>query len=508
MLSKIFNIKVAIVSILFFLVIFTRFVKLNWGNDFFMNPDENNMAISIFQMSFNNLNPHFFAYGQFPLYLTFFTTPVHNFSNIILTLRFWSATFSCFSVWFLYLISKNIFKNVFSRLIFIILLIFNPGLIQLSHFGTTESILIFVFVLNIYLSQKFLKKPKIIYLVLAGIISGFGLASKISTLILTGPIFLVLLFNFIKNKKITEFFSKTILFSILVLLVTFLLSPYNFLNKTEFISSMNYETSIATGNIKVFYTNQFLNTIPYLFQIKNIFPYTNGIFVFIFSGLGLFYFFKNKKYKDNLWLLILIPSLIYFLYNGQLYVKWTRYMAPIFFIFPLLTVYFFDQFKIKFIKYLLVFISIIPGIIFLNLYFQPDIRVTASEWINKNIPQNANILSESGNVINLPLKNNNLKINNFDFYNLDNNPKSVSDLYADINNSNYIFVPSRRVFKNQTNSNFPNSWRYYQDLFSGNLGFFKLKEFNSKTDFLLNSENAEETWSVFDHPTIYIYQKT
>lgn len=492
---------------LFSLVIFTRFIKLDWGNGFFMNPDENNMAVSVYQMSSENLNPNFFAYGQFPLYLTFFTAPHHTFSDIILTLRFWSATFSCLTVYFLYLISKNLFKNNLSQLIFIILLIFNPGLIQLSHFGTTESILMFVFVLNIYLSQKFIKTNKNVYIIIAAIISGIGLASKISALILTGPIFLVLFINLINNKKIISFLYKTLFFISIILTFAFLFSPYNFINKNDFISSMNYEVSVATGSIKVFYTNQFLNSVPYIFQIKNIFPYTNGIFVFIFSSLGLIYFLKNKKYKDKLWLLILIPAFVYFIYNGQLYTKWTRFMSSIFFVFPLLATYFIDQFKTKFIKYLITLVSIIPGIIFLTLYFQPDIRISASNWVNENINSTSAILSESGNVFNFPLKTNNPNIVNFDFYNLDNNPKLVSDLYSYIKNSDYIFVPSRRVFKNQSNQNFPNSWRYYQDLFSGNLNFYKLKEFKPKVDFLLNSEDAEETWTVFDHPTIRIYKK-
>ena len=272
------------------------------------------------------------------------------------------------------------------------------------------------------------------------------------------------------------------------------------------MSSANYEISVSTGKNKVYYTNQFLNSVPYLFQFKNIFPYTNGIFVFIFSGFGLFYFFKNKKYKNGFWLLILIPTLVYFIYNGQLYTKWTRYMVPIFFIFPLLTAYFFDQFKNKIIKYLLVFISIIPGIIFLNLYMQSDIRVAASNWIIQNIPANTKILSEGGNVMELPVNNKSFEVKSFDFYNLENDPKLVSDLYTDIKNSDYIFVPSRRIFKNQANSKFPNSWHYYQNLFSGNLGFVKIKEFKPNFDFLLNSENAEETWSVFDHPVIRIYK--
>ena len=41
---------------------------------------------------------------------------------------------------------------------------------------------------------------------------------------------------------------------------------------------MIYETSVATGKNIVFYTHQFINSPPYIFQFKNIFPYVNELF--------------------------------------------------------------------------------------------------------------------------------------------------------------------------------------------------------------------------------------
>ena len=76
-----------------------------------------------------------------------------------------------------------------------------------------------------------------------------------------------------------------------------------------------------------------------------------------------------------------------------------------------------------------------------------------------------------------------------------------------IHQSGYIFIPSRRVFKNQNNSSFPISQKYYQSLFSGDLGFSQIKIFSKSNSLFLNSENAEETFSVFDNPTIRIFKK-
>jgi 4-amino-4-deoxy-L-arabinose transferase-like glycosyltransferase len=497
--------KISIPFFLIVLTLLTRFCFLNWGNGFFFNPDENNMATSVFQMTLKNLNPNFFAYGQFPLFLTFFTTLHHNFSSIILTLRFWSAVFSSLSIYFFYLIAKDIFSSKKIGYIFSLLLIFTPGLIQSAHFGTTESILIFVFSVNIFLSFKYLQHQKLSYLFLSSLISGIGLASKITALFFILPILLSLLFIILKTKSKKIFLIYTSIFLFLTLIFSFIFSPFNIIDFSNFKSSISYETSVATGQLQVFYTRQFENSTPYLFQFKNIFPYTNGIIIFIFSFIGFLFFLKNK-FNQKL-LLIFIPSIIYFIYTGQLFVKWSRFMSPLFFIEPFFCLFLIKKIKNIFLNSLLIFLMIFPGIYFFRAYFPKDIRVIASNWVNSNLPSNSFVLSESGNIVNLPLSNSNLNVDNFDFYQLDSNKNLQKDLSQKIILANYIFVPSRRVFKNENNNNYPISQKYYQNLFSHQLGFSLIKTFSYNRAFLLTDENAEETWSVFDNPTIRIYQK-
>ncbi len=494
---------------LFFLTLFTRFWKLNWSNGFAFHPDENNMVSAVLRLNPTNFNPKFFAYGQFPLYLTFFTTPQHNNFNINLTLRFWSAFFSSISVFIFYLIGKKIFNSNKLATILSILIIFTPGLIQLAHFGTTESILIFIFAVNIYFSFLIFDNPQYKYLFFAAITSGIGIATKISALIFLAPICFVFLFLFLENpKKISDLIPKFYFLILVALIFSVILSPFNLIDYREFISSMKYEIGVANGSIPVFYTRQFIGTLPYLFQFKNIFPYTNGIFIFIFSFIGFGFivknFFKNKK---NIYLLItLFSSLVFFIYQGQLFSKWTRFMSPIFFIAPLLSLFFFREIKNKFIRVFLIFFSILPGIyFFISTYFNSDIRIQTTNWVNQNIPISSNVLSEGGNVVDIPLFNSKLNITNFDFYTLDENQKG-DELSKVINQSEYIFVPSRRVFKNQNNPSFPMSQDYYQKLFSGQLGFSQIKTFSKSNSLFLNSENAEETWSVFDNPTIRIFK--
>jgi len=476
---------------LFYLIIilgiFTRFIKIDWGNGNFFHPDENNMAIAISQLSSTNLNPNFFAYGQFPLYLGYFTIRTLNipntFANSIYILRLYSALFSVLSVFVFYLIANKLSLADYSILFYI----FCPGLIQLAHFGTTESLLVLIFLLNIYFSFKLKDKIDFNTLFLSGLINGIGVATKISALAFTFPIFVALFIYLISSKKRLITFASFFTFILIFLIFGLIFSPYNIIDFKNFLASMSYETGVANGSIPVFYTTQFKSTLPYIFQFRHIFPYALGLPVFVLSIFGL-YFILNKKISRD-WVIVLLSTLTYFIYFGQLYVKWTRFMSPLFFVFILLTALAISKIKIKTLKIILIIIACLPGIYFLSIYFQPDIRVSTSKWIESNLPANTTILSESGNVVNLPLTTKQYSTINYDFYDYDK--QTLSNV---IFNSDYIIVPSRRVFKNY-------SYPYYLHLFNGSLGFKEIKKFDGAF------ENAEETWSVFDRPTIRIYQK-
>ena len=280
---------------------------------------------------------------------------------------------------------------------------------------------------------------------------------------------------------------------------------------------MNYETNVAIGAVKVFYTTQFQNSTPYLFQLTHIFPYTSGLPMFLLAIFGFFLLLKSSIQKRSKYLLLqyrptiilALSSLVYFIYFGRLYAKWTRFMSPLFFLFPLLTTFTLSQIKNKTIFSILFFLSLIPGILFLNIYINPDIRLTSSRWIDQNLPPNSHIFSEGGNIINLPIGNSNhYDVTNFDFFTLDSNSDQITDLAGQLDLNDYILIPSRRVFKNQQTSQFPTSTKYYQALFSSQLGFTPIMLFNRPTSLLLNPESAEETWTVFDNPTIRLYKKT
>lgn len=118
-------------------------------------------------------------------------------------------------------------------------------------------------------------------------------------------------------------------------------------------------------------------------------------------------------------------------------------------------------------------------------------------------------------MLEVPLKGNYRKIT-FDFYELDENPLMSEKLTQDLMSSDYFIIQGRRIYKNHQRfpDNYPLVNNFYTNLFNGKLGFTKLIEFTSNPQLTLGNfrfeipdEDAEETWSVFDHPKIIVFKK-
>jgi len=583
------KIKPLLLMILLGILIYTRFINLSWGLPYPMHPDERNMANAIQGLNcgiFNIkecLNPHFFAYGQFPLYLGYLIvwimkffdgdllTPI-GFDEATMALRLISAAASVLNVIvlikiveFLIFNSKFLIKSKFSnfkpasrgefQIINLTILIFSPYFIQFSHFGTTESLLMLFYSISIYFSMKLLSGKLILnssFLILTSIFSGLALATKISAgFFLVVPIIAVLLFLQSQGfRGIKQSALFIIFYSLFTIIFTIIFSPHNLINLPDFLSAIKYESDVATGRYVAFYTQQFTGSIPVVFQTVKIFPYALGWPQFILFLLGFFFL----SWKDKRINLLRFAFLIYFVPSAFLFAKWTRFMAPIlptmsvFAILMALNIYYhicnrvgqnqklnikdkkpntnlkyFYIFGLNLLFFIFYFLFLLHGISYLSVYHQPDTRFQASEWIYKNIPGNSLILSETANVINLPLPSPNLPTYNyipFDFYHLDEDPTLKRQLDDYLKSANYIIVPSRRIFANYScyfpdkavGSNnkrcrklefqYPLLNTYYQKLFDGSLGFKQVAEFK-----ILNDEQAEETWSVFDHPVVRIYKR-
>ncbi len=576
--------KKILLSLVILAVIYSRFVGINWGLPYPMHPDERNMASALQSLSCDIkqlescLHPNFFAYGQLPLYIGYvLVTIVHiitlkttavpiTFNEATLALRILSALSSLVTVIVLYKIVHLMIwiKKVptfFQKIATILVLSFAPYSIAFSHFGTTESMLMALFTIVLYLSLQLMQQRRIMrHIFLCGVVCGVALGVKLSSAIfLVVPFFAlcVIWFKTIRKRKyraVLQIPLHGLVFVVVMIAGYVLSSPYNVISYKEFLGSMNYESAVALGTVSVFYTRQFAHSLPVVFHIVKIFPYALGIPMMI----GLIFSFFTLPFRNASYSIIRIALIVPFLVSGFMFAKWSRFISPVFPIASLVVALGMNEFylMIRNFKYrntviaLLAFILIIQGVAYISIYQNEDVRFTASEWIVKHIPENELILSETANVVDIPLDvpgksldvfSKKYSVVSFDFYNLDTNQQLQTDLDNYLEDSNYVLVPSRRVFANHTCNRsylddaddyignaisfskdrclilqgvYSKINNYYDVLFDQNR-YAKVAEFHSyprisffgKTIVEFPDEDSEETWSVFDHPVIRVYRK-
>lgn len=529
-LSKDFYVFLLIVFLISISAFF-RFYNLNWDQGNFFHPDERNIANAVSKIRFfSRLDPEFFAYGGFSIYLytgavniiSFITKDsswIDNWGLINITARFFSALFSTLTIIPLYFLAKKI-SSTKAALIAVILYTFTVTSIQASHYGVTESAITFTGVLICLFSIIIFEKINPVNVIILGIISGIGIATKTSSVsFLLMPLFSFLFIINKKNLKLKNIALYFLLFSVICFLVFTLFSPFTFINWEKFLESMNYESGVVTGSLPVVYTLQFDHTLPYIFQIKNLFWQIGVAAPFYVLGF-IFLLYKALKTKNKKLLIFSLFTLIYFIYVGAWHTKFIRYMIPIipFLIISagILLVEIRLRYKIfgKILITVVIWSSVFWSFAFFSIYTRPQTRIAASEWVYANIPNGSKILGEQwDDGLPNPIGQFNpsvYQITQLAMYDEDNSLK-IDYLSEKLNGADYIIFNSRRLYGTLINlsDKYPITSRYYKLLFEEQLGYKKVAEFSSYPSLFgitINDDKSEETFQVYDHPKVIIFK--
>src|SRR5581483_779199 len=455
-----------------------RFYKLDFGEGLYTHPDEYHIAGSVAQLVFpSQMHPHFFSYGTatiYPIYfiraaLAFFLSIFHSSVSIpdaFLIGRFLSAFFSTLTVILIGLIGRFFLKEQYVQLA-MLLVALSPGAIQQAHFATPESELTFFIFAALFFLLKFLKKRKMGFLLAASMMVGIGMGVKIVASLFLPVLYVAILWNY--KKSLLTYIQGQILSTGITVLTFFSVAPFVFLDFKNFQSNTEYEGSLATGKLLVFYTRQFIDTIPILFQAKKILPYAVGPFLEIFGFLGVFValafifyqLYKNKKgilyvLRENgavsfgrtgVLFFISLTFLILFIANALLFTKWTRFIAPTFPFFGLYAAFFLQEihFRVKNISYIVVGILVVATMFWANAFFSiythHDVRVAAAKKLSTSLFSGVTYVVEGGNMIDLPLEGNFQKIS-LDFYSLEDDFVTRQKIVDALSVSQYFIVES------------------------------------------------------------------
>ena len=509
----------------------------------------------------NNAGYSFFVYGTFPLILIkflagFIQINQFDYHNITLVGRLFSAIFDLGTLLVIFLIGKKIFDKK-TALIAGFIYAFSVLCIQLSHFFTVDTFLSFFLLLSFYFLLKYsdCKKP-FVFCLMAGVSFGLALSCKISALLFLPVVVLLFLFFSNRHKKPGFAFLYLTAFFVFSYLSFRLADPHVFRGENIFIPKINPHFVQNLKDLKSFDDPdgffppavQWINTKPILFPFKNLFLWGLGPLSGVIAIISILYhgysltkkipkiFTKHKlklfdhvSAEDKVLFLALFWIIFLFIYQGVQFTKTMRYFHPIFpFLAVVSGVFLRKCFTVlekkisnKTISGSLVLFFIFSILIwplsFISIYSRPHSRVIASEWIYDNIPPGSILSCEHWDDC-LPLsvsgKSHQIYVTEtLELYNPDTQQK-WEKIGKQMKNIDYLIMSSNRLWGSipKVPERYPVSSRFYNDLFSGNLPFEKVAEITSYPTvpilrIPIRDDNADEAFTVYDHPRVLIYKK-
>ncbi len=545
------------------------------------------------------LNPHnqgfgFFVYGTSPIFFTKWIAEIFkkgDYINLTLVGRQLSALFDVGTVVLVFLTARNIIAESgkrkaekkefllhasrFTLNVFPLLSMFFYAAsvlpIQLSHFFAVDTYLTFFITLSFYLLISLMRldfalqgptSARILLLnSLLGISFGLALAAKISAILFLPIILIGLTVYRIRYSMLTRQLILVLIFIISGYFTFRLAQPNLFANPDIFDFTPNEKVLDNWKQLKSFDDPsggfppavQWIKTKPYLFPLKNMILWGLGLPLGIISILGIGYSIVTFRKKQLTILLSTFWILLLFFYQGFQFVKALRYFYPIYPFLAIISGYFVCKIGYclprrrwrAFYWGVIGLLVLIYPLSFVSIYSRPHSRVAASEWIYNNIPPGSYLSGEHWDDF-LPLSlpkpgmiHEKYKSVEFPLYNPDKSEK-WKIMEEKLKQTDYIILTSNRLYGSLTTvpEKYPETYKYYEKLFDGSLGFKKVAEFTSRPnlpiplvklcftppfarygiisqptqDCPLNGislvdDYSDETFTVYDHPKVLIFKK-
>ncbi|MDP6298973.1 MAG: DUF2298 domain-containing protein [Acidimicrobiales bacterium] len=483
--------------------------------------------------------------------------------------RLLSALLDTGTVFLIYLLGIALFNRTVGYLSSI-LLTFTPLHIQYSHFHGAESWVTFfvtaVVLLSIYLyrinestlsnapprSKGILLRASFI-----GALIGMAIASKFTAVfvfVVPLTVYLIAFFQYRAsprkpNRGIAHITEITSLISITGLSAIFtfrIFQPYAFdglgkLSK-EFLSDLNYLEAVSSGGDYPWIV-QWVGRTKLFYPLESIFWSGMGPAISIAVCIGLALGVAEIIRRSNFMLLAPLSFVVVMVgLVAQQFNPLIRYLLPMY---PTVIVfggygiyrlwlYGVSRFKEHGRSGLLgksavigaslcLGLSIFWGVAFVNgIYNSPHPRIEASAWINQNIETGSTLSSQLWDD-SLPLRSQGMPAEEYELIQLDLfRPDSWVDpqtgvtkpelLLSKLDQIDYIVEASNRLHDAipRLPAEYPATSAYYRSLFTGGLGFDHVATFENKPSLFgvdLPSRIVEETFSVYDHPTVTIWKK-
>ncbi len=484
----------AVLMIVLVIAALLRFNGLNWDEGHHLHPDERFLSTVTndlkwpdnFQDYFNpdtstlspysNPNMGLYVYGMLPVYIVKWVA-IHldknNYDQITLIGRVLSGVFDIGAIFILFLIGKKLYGRKIG-LLAAGLLSFSVLNIQLSHFFTVDTFANLFILATIYFLLCAHESGRWLDYALTGLMFGLGLASKLSVFTLIAPILV--------------------------------------------IASLDFYHRAQEGDLRSAIEHTLLRTLTIFIVAIVTFRIIQPI---AFAGPGFWNWSLNPKWLEDIIEQQKITS-------GQTDLPWVQQWTGRSIAFPLYNIILWGIRRIissRGVALALIAVvvagTLLHALTYASIYSRPNTRIAASRWMQQNIPAGSTLTNEHwddwlpiGGVDGITSYGDSGLFKSVEMKNYeDDTPDKLNWMVDNLTQADYIILSSNRLYDSipRLPMRYPLTIRYYDLLFSGKLGYERVKDIASYPSLLgiqIPDQSAEESFSVYDHPRVQIFKKT
>lgn len=507
-----------------------RFLGLNWDSGLIFNPDEGNIGRAAAALSFpGHLVSDFSAYNGLALYaprllaellgLLGYVVP-NSPAGIIFAGRILSALFASLTVVLLGAIARRLWDTEIA-LFAVAVAACTPALIQTAHFATTEAALILCLVILLWLTLSHMQGRLALarYAALVGLVLGIGFGFKTTTLVFAVvPVVAVTLTTLLKGRFLAAIGAGALAAGIVVVL-GLATTPQIWVTPSAYLATMRFEGGVVAGTEDVFWTYQFVRQIPGLYELAQL-PWMLGPLLPVLALAG-FVIVCIGILRQRQPALLLAPaaafSLVYAVVIISWYAKFVRYQTPLLPTLVLFANYAAAAIAPRRLRRILMVVTALvtaaAGAVQLLVYLNPDPRIAAWDWLSPQLHDGERVVIEPVDVGSAYWYS--AKATTMDVLPLiepsgDTKAPRIADILA---GGNWMIIASRRhhAVLTRMQQRFPEMCGYYDALWSGRLGYEVQGRFTRRPPLpaILAPEIwADETFTVFDSPEVYVLRNT
>lgn len=556
------------------LALVVRFWNLNWDDGaYVLHHDEQVLNDAVRHLG-PDLNPHFYHYGSFAIYLYRATAEILSkvtgiswvsSTRLALVGRGYSALASTVLVLMMFLLGRR-FWGVSAGLLAATFAAGAAMLIQQAHYGTVDTLMTLEGVLLLWIACQIAADGRRRWYVLAGVVLGLAIATKLSAAAFA---LLPLLAHLWRQSQPEQrpfrwmkWLGPLLLMGSVTIVVTLAVDPYLVLGWNEAIPAFTEQFNEMGGTQS--WTWQFIGSIPYVFELQNLVLWELGVplglaalggwlWALVSCGRMVMARFRpsgqqttataegeqiiqlsspNSGSLQYIYLLLLtVWPTLYFTYIGTWDNRYVRYMMPLI---PYCCLFaagglvalagWLRRYHTagRWLGWVVISVIIVGaigwGMAVFSIFRVPDTRLQATGWVINNVPPKSHIVIESSiySARLIPLTDRNAKnpIYNYDMLDVrtPDTPDKMSQFADMLAHGDYLIVPDRIWSATLPRlPEFPLTANYYRQLFADNLGYTPAATFADPPHlgpFSWPDDSAEETFQVFDHPTVRIFRNT